>query len=221
MHVKSETVTVVQKFVRSRGSRAQVLRVLRDSSGTLRRFLLTNRTAYNDTSSSSTTADIPETRIALALEFASSARRVEIEELAPTRFGTFMSQAPLKTPTNVSHVLGEDAKHLAAQQKSAEAAQQILESTWGETSSAVEAIYNVLCARGRFGADALRGPMLRAEMHAGIMRGSSSARVHSSGKPVPLVPLKLAADFMLNEDGALILLQIKRVVWGPPQAKKQ
>ena len=204
--------------------RAQVLRVLRDSSGTLRRFLLTNRTAYNDTSSSSTTADVPETRIALALELASSARRMEIEELAPTRFGSLMSRAPRKTPTLEPHGSGEDAKHLAAQQKSAEAAQQILESTWGETSSAVEAIYNVLCARGRLGADGLRASMLRAEMHAGLMRGSSSARVNSSERPVPLVPLvplKMAADFMLNEDGALILLQIKRVVWGPPQATKQ
>ena len=125
-HVRSETVTVIQKFVRSRGNRAQVLRVLRDSSGTLRRFLLTNRTAYNDTSSTSTSADIPETRIALALEFANSARSVEIQELAPTRFGTLMSRAPLTTPSNVPRVSEEeeeDAKHLAAQQKSAEAAQ--------------------------------------------------------------------------------------------------
>jgi hypothetical protein len=97
---------------------------------------------------------------------------------------------------------------------SSDTAQQILDNTWGATSSAVEAIYKVLCERGRFGADALRAPMLRAEMHAGLMRGSSSARVHSSGGPAPLVPLKMAADFMLTEDGAPILLQIKRVVWG-------
>jgi len=237
-YVKPETVTVLQKFVRCQGRRAQVLRVLRGSSGTIRRFLLTNRADYNDSSSDSTVADVPETRIAIALEFASSARRVEMEELPPVRAGAPASHMAPKKPAPSSVDASEgDGKLLAAQRKSAEAAQEAMEKTWGEASIAVEAIYNVLCARGRGGADTLRAPMLKAEMHAGLTRDASGELIQRTGslvrsesvqlqprsseRPGPLVPLKLAADFIKDEDGKLVLLQVKDVVWAPPQEPKR
>lgn len=47
-HVKPDTVTVLQQFLRCHGGRAQVLRVVRQRPGVQRRFLLTNRKSYKE-----------------------------------------------------------------------------------------------------------------------------------------------------------------------------
>ena len=84
---------------------AQVLRVLRDSTGEMRRFLLSNRQLRNDTSSRSSQSEPPETRLALAVEQAASARRVEVAEFAPTRAGA-LSRRQGRPETRTGYELG-------------------------------------------------------------------------------------------------------------------
>lgn len=156
--VQPDTVTVLQRFVPCHGGRAQVMRVVREvvhGETRMRRFLLTNRNSYNEFHSNAHSAieDCAEVRLAIALEQANSARRVEITELTPVGDGVKYEETVRE---------GElEATKLAKEQ---------VEEEWGETKLLADNIYSLLCHRGKRGREGLRDMVLKSEIDIEILK---------------------------------------------------
>ena len=162
-------------------------------------------------------SDVAEERLAVALEHASSARRVDIQELSP--------------------LCETGAVHTQEQQQESDASRSRragLDAEWADSAELVEQIFEVLCLRGVRGASALRSLAAksrygddgehRAELLPAPQPASSpgtsaaAASASSVGQTSPMVPVRMAVDLMRDAKGALVLLQVKDVVWGPARA---
>ena len=205
--VKPDTITTVQRFIPCAESRAHVLRVIRERSGLQRRFLIANRLTYLQNSSKDLmAADVAESRLAIAIEHATSARRVDIEELSPV---------------GETDGLQEQKRH----GNTSGPKRQELEARWADSTFVVEQIFELLCLRGARGAPELRNlarksrygdapersPLEPAPEPGPLLGQALSA---SAGLLGPLIPVRMAVDLMRDANGSLVLLQIKDVEWG-------
>ena len=82
-------------------------------------------------------------------------------------------------------------------------------------SALVESVYSMLCLRGMEGAAALRALAGLPEAAASQAQKTAPNEIPQlSPPPTPVVPVTLAVDVLRDEEGRMVLLQIKDTVWG-------
>ena len=90
-----------------------------------------------------------------------------------------------------------------------------LQSKWAGASALVESVYSMLCLRGMEGAAALRALAGLPEAAASQAQKTAPNEIPPlSPPPTPVVPVTLAVDVLRDEEGRMVLLQIKDTVWG-------